>query len=64
MVKGKNIGEIECIRKKSNISKGSSSYKFDSGDFAPDILLHNMKLRSPKLTSNLQNRTRETHSGD
>ena len=41
--------DANCVRKKSNISKGSPVYKFDNAEFKPTILLNDMKTHSPKL---------------
>ena len=45
----------ECIRKKSNFSKSSKNFKFDSDTFDPEELLNNIPERSPKLDSLLKN---------
>lgn len=39
----------ECVRKRSNMSKSSNSYKFDHPDYKPDSLLGNIATQSPKL---------------
>jgi hypothetical protein len=44
-----------CIRKKSNMSKSTKTYKFDTEGFSPESLLNNMKRVSPKLHVLLQN---------
>ncbi len=44
----------ECIRKKTNFSKSSKNFKFDSDTFEPDVLLNNLPERSPKLVSMLK----------
>ena len=44
-----------CIRKKSNISKSYSKYRFDSLDFNPDELLNDIPTVSPKLEVLLKN---------
>lgn len=44
-----------CIRKKSNISKSYSKYRFDSLDFSPKTLLNDIPSNSPKLQALLNN---------
>jgi hypothetical protein len=44
-----------CVRKKSNISKSYSQYKFDSLDFSPKTLLNDIPSTSPKLQALLNN---------
>ena len=44
-----------CIRKKSNISKSYSKYRFDSLDFSPRVLLNDIPTVSPKLEVLLKN---------
>lgn len=39
----------ECVRKRSNMSKSSDSYKFDHPGYKPDSLLSNITTQSPKL---------------
>jgi hypothetical protein len=39
----------DCIRKKSNWSKSTKEYKFDSEDFDPKQFLNDIQERSPKL---------------
>jgi hypothetical protein len=58
-----NTFEANCIRKKSNLSKGSSAYKFDSGDFNPEKLLIDIPSRSPKLET-LLNKIEELDKKD
>jgi hypothetical protein len=38
-----------CVRKRSNLSKTSPEYKFDTPIFSPEKLLNDIKVRSPKL---------------
>ena len=38
-----------CVRKKSNWSKASNKYKFDTPQFSPEILLNDIPNNSPKL---------------
>ena len=38
-----------CVRKKSNWSKASKKYKFDTPQFSPEILLNDIPNNSPKL---------------
>ena len=45
----------ECVRKKLNLSKSSTPYKFDNPNFSPDELLDDIKTRSPKLVALLEN---------
>jgi hypothetical protein len=45
----------ECVRKKLNLSKSSTPYKFDNPKFSPDELLDDIKTRSPKLVALLDN---------
>ena len=55
--------DANCVRKKSNISKSSNVYKFDSPEFKPDILLNDMKTNSPKLLA-LLNKIEELDKSD
>ena len=48
------IFDSNCIRKKTNLNKNISSYKFDSGDFNPSKLLNNLETQSPKLDTLLK----------
>jgi hypothetical protein len=38
-----------CVRKKSNWSKASNKYKFDTPHFSPETLLNDIPNNSPKL---------------
>ena len=51
LIKEDNIIKYDpiCVRKKSNISKSSNEYKFDSPDFSPKKLLNDIPNVSPKL---------------
>ena len=40
-----------CVRKKSNWSKGSGIYKFDTEQFSPEMLLKDIPTHSPKLNA-------------
>jgi hypothetical protein len=44
----------ECVRKKSNWSKGSKQYKFDNLGFEPETLLRDIPTHSPKLAALLE----------
>ena len=44
----------ECIRKKSNFSKSSKNFKFDSDTFDPEELLNNIRLVNCKPDFGLQ----------
>jgi hypothetical protein len=44
----------ECVRKKTNWSKSSAVYKFDSDTFDPEVLLNDISERSPKLDALLK----------
>ena len=56
LVKENNVltYDSQCVRKKSNWSRPSNVYKFDSGDFEPKTLLNDVSARSPKLDALLQ----------
>ena len=56
LIKGDGILSYDpaCIRKKSNWSKSSNSYKFDKEEFEPKVLLNDIPTHSPKLQSLLQ----------
>ena len=56
LVKENNVltFDSQCVRKKSNWSRPSNVYKFDSGDFEPKTLLNDVSARSPKLDALLQ----------
>ena len=41
----------ECVRKKSNWSKGHNKFKFDDETFDPKLLLENIQDYSPKLNA-------------
>ena len=41
----------ECVRKKSNWSKGDNNFKFDDENFDPKLLLENIPDYSPKLSA-------------
>ena len=41
----------ECVRKKSNWSRGDNKFKFDDVNFEPKLLLENMPDYSPKLSA-------------
>lgn len=43
--------EPECVRKKSNWSKGDNKFKFDDEKFDPKLLLDNISDYSPKLSA-------------
>ena len=57
----------ECVRKKSNWSKGHNKFKFDDETFDPKLLLENIQDYSPKLNAlmtkiaDLDRRDREKH---
>ena len=53
----------ECVRKRSNMSKSSDSYKFDHPSYKPDSLLSNIATQSPKLHKLLEN-IRDLDKGD
>jgi len=44
----------DCIRKRSNWSKSSKQYQFDSGEFDPQALLKDIQHYSPKLHALLE----------
>ena len=52
-----------CVRKRSNLSKGSSMYKFDNPDFSPETLLNDIPTHSPKLNA-LINKINELDKAD
>jgi hypothetical protein len=43
------IFDPDCVRKRSNWSKSSNTYKFDTEQFNPKILLEDIPSHSPKL---------------
>ena len=43
------IYDPQCVRKKSNLSKGIDKYKFDSPNFSGEELLNKIPIISPKL---------------
>ena len=57
----------ECVRKKSNWSRGDNKYKFDDENFDPKLLLENIPDYSPKLSAlmskieDLDRRDQEKH---
>ena len=53
----------ECVRKRSNMSKSSDSYKFDHPSYTPDSLLSNIATQSPKLHKLLE-KIRDLDKGD
>lgn len=53
----------ECVRKRSNMSKSSDSYKFDHPSYKPESLLSNIATQSPKLHKLLE-KIRELDKGD
>jgi hypothetical protein len=55
--------DANCVRKKSNISKSSPSYKLDNREFNPNILLNDIKTHSPKLSA-LLNKIEELDKSD
>ena len=46
--------DADCVRKRSNWSKSSDKYKFDSENFDPTALLNDIHDHSPKLHALLQ----------
>ena len=44
-----------CVRKKSNWSKTSNTFKFDDPSFQPQMMLKNLPNYSPKLNALLKN---------
>ena len=43
------VFDPDCVRKRSNWSKSSNVYKFDTDQFNPKILLEDIPSHSPKL---------------
>lgn len=53
----------DCVRKKSNWSKPSSSFKFDHEEFNPELITQNLEKYSPKLYT-LLNKIKELDEKD